>query len=109
MSQAADLIKMAAVLAALALGGCSQELYTETQDPVTLQFGDAVKSNVALQTVDPWPASAQNTNLSYKGRPMNSAIDRYYTGTILPPVANGTDSGLAGASKTAQAGASVTK
>jgi hypothetical protein len=109
MLQRADFMKLTAVMGVLVLGGCSQELYTETQDSVTTQFGDAVKSNIAMQTVDPWPAHAQRTNLSYSGRPMNAAIDRYYTGTILPPVANGTDSALSGSSKSAQAGPVQTK
>jgi hypothetical protein len=99
-----DFKRLSTVALLLALAGCSQELYGEAQDPVTLQFGDAVASNRAMQMVDPWPAHAANTNLSFKGRPMNSAIDRYYTGTVLPPVAPGANSGLTGASKSASAG-----
>ncbi|MBP0575225.1 hypothetical protein J8J27_31380, partial [Mycobacterium tuberculosis] len=79
MSLSADLSRFLATTALLALAGCSQELYGETQDPITLQFGDAVASNRAAQMVDPWAAHTADTRLTYKGRPMNSAIDRYYT------------------------------
>lgn len=112
MSRLVDFGRRAAVALTLAattgLTACSQELYGETQDAVTYQFGDAVASNRAAQMIDPWAAHTADTRLTYKGRPMNAAVDRYYSGTVLPPVATATDSGLAGASKSASAGPSTT-
>jgi hypothetical protein len=108
MSFSAEPRLVVAVLLAAGLAGCSQELYGEAQDSVTLPFGDAVASNRVAQMVDPWAAHSADTRLTSKGRPMNSAIDRYYSGTVLPPVATGTDSSLAGASRSASAAAPTT-
>jgi hypothetical protein len=96
--------RLAAVALLMALPACSQELYGEAQDGVTYQFGDAVASNRAAQMIDPWAAHTADTRLTYKGRPMNAAIDRYYTGEVLPPVAIGTNAALDGASKSVAPG-----
>lgn len=100
-----DFKRLTAALALVALAGCSQELYGETQDQVTYQFGDAVASNRAAQMIDPWAAHTADSRLTFRGRPMNAAIDRYYSGTVLPPVAAGANDSLAGASKGASASA----
>ena len=50
----------------------------ERRDTVTLQAGDAVQSNQAIQMVDPWPPYVANRNIPYSGIKMDQAIDRYY-------------------------------
>jgi hypothetical protein len=49
----------------------------ERRDTVTLQAGDAVKSNQAIQMVDPWPPYVANRHIPYSGIKMDQAIDRY--------------------------------
>lgn len=106
MLRPVDLIRLS-LAGTLLLAGCSQELYGETQDSVTGQFGDAVRGNQIAQTIDPWPADAANTRLQTKGRPMNAAMDRYYSGTILPPVAANAQSGLNGSQAAQGSGGAV--
>ena len=48
-------------VSAVALGACTQT-YKETEG-VTLQAGNAVAYNSALQIIDPWPEGVQDTNL----------------------------------------------
>jgi hypothetical protein len=50
----------------------------ERRDSVTLQHGDAVRSNQAIQMVDPWPPYVANRNIPYSGIKMDQAIDRYH-------------------------------
>jgi hypothetical protein len=50
----------------------------ERRDSVTLQHGDAVRSNKAIQMVDPWPPYVANRNIPYSGIKMDQAIDRYH-------------------------------
>lgn len=49
----------------------------ERRDSVTLQHGDAVHSNQAIQMVDPWPPYVANRHIPYSGIKMNQAVDRY--------------------------------
>ncbi|MEO0543319.1 MAG: hypothetical protein AAFY99_05820 [Pseudomonadota bacterium] len=48
-------------VSAIALSACTQT-YNETEG-VTLQAGNAVAYNSALQIIDPWPKGVQDTNL----------------------------------------------
>jgi hypothetical protein len=76
-----------ALVAVLALGACSGGTDSlENQDSVTLQFGDAVNTNKALQTIDPWPRAVAETRLTTSGQRSAAAGERYRTGMILPPV-----------------------
>lgn len=80
---------IAAGLAALVLGttlaGCS-DLYFDRRDAVTLGAGDAIAANEAEQTIDPWPAHSGNTNIAANGQKMQSAVERYRTNKVTPPV-----------------------
>lgn len=71
----------------LPLAGCNQ--YWERTDSVNTEFGNAVAANMAIQTVDPWPAHAQNTNIPYSGERMQRAVERYRTGGGAGAVAAG--------------------
>lgn len=57
----------------------------DRRDSVTLQFGDAVASNMAKQMVDPWPPYVYDRNIPFHGWVINNAIDRYKTDTVIPP------------------------
>jgi hypothetical protein len=49
----------------------------ERRDSVTLQHGDAIRSNQAIQMADPWPPYVANRNIPYSGIKMDQAVDRY--------------------------------
>lgn len=87
MSPFADPSRLAAVAALLAaLGGCANDPGLENTDAITPQLGDAVAANKVAQTIDPWPRYVSNADIPANGRRARTAAERYYNGTILPPV-----------------------
>ena len=44
-----------------------------------------MKQNAAVMIIDPQPASAANVNIDLDGRRAGIAIERYRTGTVIPP------------------------
>jgi hypothetical protein len=69
------------------LAGCSDPgLYFDRRDTIALSAGDAIAANAAEQTVDPWPAHSGNTNIAANGQKMQSAVERYRTDKVTPPV-----------------------
>jgi hypothetical protein len=79
----------AAVTFATMLSGCS-DLYYDRRETIALSGGDAIAANKVEQMVDPWPAHSGNTNIAANGQRMQSAIERYRTDTVIPPVNPGT-------------------
>jgi hypothetical protein len=79
-------LALAAALAALA--GCSE--YFERQNNVSLAGGNAVRGNVAVQMIDPWPPASANRDIAYDGNKMETAVDRYRTGRVIQPRGIGT-------------------
>jgi hypothetical protein len=80
-------INIAAVTIAVctALTGCS-DVYFDRRDTIALSAGDAVKGNQVLQMVDPWPPHSSNRNIAFNGEKMQSAVERYRTNKVIPPV-----------------------
>jgi hypothetical protein len=77
----------AASLVAALLAGCSDPgLYLDRRDAIALGAGDAVAANAAMQTSDPWPSQSGNTHIASNGQKMQSAIERYRTNAVTPPV-----------------------
>ena len=80
---------LAAALAVGGLGlwlaGCS-DIYLDHRETVGLSGGDAVAANEITQMVDPWPPNSGNKNIAYNGPKMQVAVERYRTGTVIPPV-----------------------
>ncbi len=77
----------AASLTGSLLAGCSDPgLYFDRRDAIALGAGDAVAANAAMQTIDPWPPQSGNTHIASNGQKMQSAIERYRTNTVTPPV-----------------------
>ena len=74
----------AIVLVAVTLAGCT-DLYLARRDTIAIGAGDAVASNRALQTIDPWPAAAADRSYVYNGDKMRGAAERYRTGKIIEP------------------------
>jgi len=76
---------LAVIIAAIALAGCS-DLYIDRRDSVALSAGDAVAANQVAQMYDPWPAGSGNVNYAANGQRMQSAVERYRTNLVTPPV-----------------------
>lgn len=79
-----------AITAALAfvgmMAGCAQpDLYLDRRDTISFHAGDAVRSNIVAQTIDPWPRHAANRDYPYDGDRMQAAGERYRTGKIIQP------------------------
>lgn len=76
-------------LAALGLGlwlaGCS-DVYFDRRETVALDGGDAAAANTVTQVVDPWPPNSGNKNIGFNGQKMQSAVQRYRTNTVIPPM-----------------------
>jgi hypothetical protein len=86
-NRAARLI--AAALAAGGLGtglaGCS-DIYLDHRDSIGLSSGDAVAANEVTQMVDPWPPNSGNKNIAFNGQKMQTAVERYRTNRVIPPI-----------------------
>jgi hypothetical protein len=67
------------------LAGCS-DIYLDHRDSVGLSSGDAVAANEVTQMVDPWPANSGNKNIAYNGQKMQTAVERYRTNRVIPPI-----------------------
>jgi hypothetical protein len=94
----------AAVLAAL-LAGCS-DLYLDRRETIALGADDALAANQITQMIDPWPPHSNNKNIAFNGEKMQTAVERYRTNKVIPPV-NATTSSVA-YQQAAQAAASAT-
>jgi hypothetical protein len=67
------------------LGGCS-DLYTDHRDKIGLSAGDAIAANEITEMVDPWPRQSANRNIAFNGQKMQSAVERYRTNRVVPPL-----------------------
>jgi hypothetical protein len=81
----------AVVVIGTMLSGCS-DIYYDRRDTLALASGDAVKGNVIVQTVDPWPAASSNRNHSTNGDRMQRAVERYRTNKTTPLTTTSTSS-----------------
>jgi len=80
---------LAAVAAVSLLTGCS-DIYYDRRETVAAGAGDAVASNIAVQTIDPWPRNVGNTNIPMNGSRAVIAAERYRTNTVLVPLGTAT-------------------
>ena len=67
------------------LAGCS-DIYLDRRETVGLSGGDAVAANEITQMVDPWPPNSGNNNIAFNGQRMQSAVERYRTNRVIPPI-----------------------
>jgi hypothetical protein len=72
------------LMSATLLAACAPSVYQDSTTP-TPGYGNAVKQNSAVMIIDPQPASAANVNIDHDGRSAGIAIERYRTGTVIPP------------------------
>jgi hypothetical protein len=62
---------LAAALLAAATAGCSG--YLDHNDTISASAGDAMDANAAIQTIDPWPRSAEETEILSGGKNVSAA------------------------------------
>lgn len=72
------------LVSATLLAGCGPTVYRDSTTAIP-GYGNAVKQNAAVQIIDPQPVSAANVNIDLDGRRAGIAIERYRTGTVIPP------------------------
>ncbi len=78
-------LALAALLAsAAALSGCS-DIYFDRRETIAPWSGNAVAQNRVVQMVDPWPPYANNRNIAFDGKVMETAVGRYRAGRVIPP------------------------
>jgi hypothetical protein len=77
------------VIATTFLAGCS-DIYFARRETVASGAGDAVASNIAVQTIDPWPPNVGNTRISMNGDRAVLAAQRYRANRVITPRGTGT-------------------
>lgn len=65
----------ASLAALLVLGGCQENLVRS--DFISPHAGDAVAHNMAVQTIDPWPAHAYDTDIATSAKRQADARAKY--------------------------------
>lgn len=81
----------AAAALSLLLAACS-DLHYDRRDAIHLSVSDANASNIAVQTIDPWPRHAAERDILMNGEKIQPAIQRYKEGKVTPPRGLGTSS-----------------
>ena len=83
-----------ALTAALLLAGC-YEGHLARRDTISIHAGDAVATNIILQTADPWPPTVWDKSIAHDGTRMVNAIDTYHDpGTSQTSPGDSVTSGL---------------
>ncbi len=78
----------ALVVSALAgplLAGCS-DIYYDRRETVALGAEDHMDTNRVSQMIDPWPRDVTKRQIAFDGQKMQSAVERYRTNRVIPPV-----------------------
>jgi hypothetical protein len=73
------------VLAGAMLAGCS-DIYFDRRETVALGADDHIATDRVAQMIDPWPAHVGKRNIAFNGEKMQSAVERYRTNRVIPPV-----------------------
>jgi type IV pilus biogenesis protein CpaD/CtpE len=79
------------------LGACSGTAVTANEGQSAPQFGDAVRRNVAAQTINP-DAPVSGEPITMDGQRAALAQDRYTKGKVIAPADVGSTSGSGGGS-----------
>ncbi len=82
--------KLALAIAAIAmpailLQGCYEDEYLSRRDTISLGAGDAIATDQATHTVDPWPPYARDTDINLEGERARVAVRRYQQNKSIPP------------------------
>lgn len=68
-----------------ALAGCS-DIYYDRRETVALNSGDAMATNRVTHTIDPWSRASSQREIAFNGEKMQTAVERYRTGRVIPPI-----------------------
>ena len=95
MRRSVENLAVRTIAAMIGLGaivaGCS-DIYYDRRESILFGADDAVASNIAVQTIDPWPPSSIDRHAPANGERVAAAIKRYRTGRVFIPVGNATSS-----------------
>lgn len=72
------------LLTGVAVAACDPSVYQDSRTQF-VGYGDSVRQNSAIMIIDPQPVSAANVDIDFDGRKGAIAIERYRTGTVIPP------------------------
>jgi len=78
-------IAFAALVFGVWLGGCS-DLYWDRRETIAPSAGDAIAANTAVQSDNPWPPVSGDRNIAFNGQKMQTAVQRYRTNQVIPPI-----------------------
>ena len=95
MRRSVEMLVVRTIMAMVGLGaflaGCS-DVYYDRRETILFGADDAVASNIAVQTIDPWPPSSIDRRAPANGERVAAAIKRYRTGRVFIPIGNATSS-----------------
>jgi hypothetical protein len=95
MRRSVDTLAARTVAAIVGLGlvmaGCS-DIYYDRRENILFGADDALASNMAVQTIDPWPPASADRRAPANGERVAAAIKRYRTGRVFIPIGNATSS-----------------
>jgi hypothetical protein len=81
---------VAALLCAV-LAGCS-DIYFDRRETIALGADDHKATDEVVQMVDPWPPQVGNRRIAFDGNKMQTAVERYRTNKVYPPINPATSS-----------------
>jgi hypothetical protein len=73
------------------LASCS-DIYFDRRESILFGADDALASNTAVQTIDPWSPGSVDRRAHANGERVAAAIKRYRTGRVFIPIGNATSS-----------------
>lgn len=82
----AALLTCIILMPATGFAGDGHGQYLARRDTITLGAGDAMYTNRAIHTIDPWPRYARDTKLEFDGQRMSLGITRYQENKSIEPV-----------------------
>ena len=83
----------AAIVLCAVLAGCS-DIYYDRRETIALGANDHEATDEIVQIIDPWPRQVGNRNITFDGAKMQTAVERYRTNKVYPPI-NATTSSVA--------------
>ena len=94
------------IVAGSMLAGCS-DIYFDRRETIALGADDHIAADQVVQMIDPWPRDVGRRNIAFNGEKMQSAVERYRTNKVIPPV--DTSSSSAGYQQTQAAAAATSQ
>ena len=82
----AALLTCIIVMPATGFAGDGHGQYLARRDTIAPGAGDAMYTNRAIHTIDPWPRYARDTKLEFDGQRMSLGITRYQENKSIEPV-----------------------